>query len=48
MARPPSHHLILDQADDRRDNRASDATPYRLAGESADIEVGACARHHGE
>ena len=31
-------HLVLDQANDGRDDRAGDATPDRLAGESADVD----------
>jgi hypothetical protein len=41
-----SSHLVLDQADDGRNNCTSDATAYRLAEERADVDAVAYAGHH--
>ena len=39
-------HLVLNNADDGRDNRPGDAASYRLASKSADVDVIAYTRHH--
>jgi hypothetical protein len=40
-------HLVFNQADDASDNRAGNATPDRLAGESTDVDIVARPGHHG-
>ena len=39
-------HLVFNQADDASDNRAGNATPDRLAGESTDVDIVARPGHH--
>ena len=39
-------HLVFNQADDAGDNRAGNATPDRLAGESTDVDIVARPGHH--
>ena len=40
-------HSVFYNANDGRDNRAGNATPYCLTGEGADVDIVAYTGHHG-